>query len=142
MKLYPTIKKMLYPVLDESIKSVFISIDVHNALMIHITSSYILMNVVLFLGFNFYSSLHVLPSRRIAFQALPHSIRSRDAKDRVHLLSLDSRFYYGALAEWLRRLTRIFLDSGYQIHSWARVRISWASTCFFCFCLSLYISLT
>jgi hypothetical protein len=78
MKLYPTIKKMLYPVLDESIKSVFISIDVHNALMIHITSSYILMNVVLFLGFNFYSSLHVLPSRRIAPQALSHSMRSRD----------------------------------------------------------------
>jgi hypothetical protein len=57
MKLYPTIKKMLYPVLDESIKSVFISIDVHHALMIHITSSYILMNQVQFLGFNFYSSL-------------------------------------------------------------------------------------
>jgi hypothetical protein len=76
------------------------------------------------------------------FKPFPTRYGHVTQKDRVHLLSLDSHFYYGALAEWLRRLTRIFLDSGYQIHSWARVRISWASTFFFVFaCLSIYLLL-
>jgi hypothetical protein len=42
-----------------------------------------------------------------------------------------SDFRFGALAEWLRRLTRIILTFWYQILSGARVRISWASTSFF-----------
>ena len=46
----------------------------------------------------------------------------------------------GALAEWLRRLTRmIFHIFSYQILSGARVRISWASTSFLFLRGNLYL---
>jgi hypothetical protein len=142
MKLYPTIKKMLYPVLDESIKSVFISIDVHNALMIHITSSYILMNVVLFLGFNFYSSLHVLPSRRIAPQALSHSMRSRDIRRKRSFTIPRSMILLWRSGRVVKafdsNLSRLWVSNPFVGKSSNLLGVD----IFFCFCLSLYISLT